>query len=147
MKRYKPGTCQGVEVNLMPLSGLSRNAFSRVRMKSSFFVTFNTIISHIIPENFVEIPWTIQEIWRFSSNFQILWHLLNAKKLMAAPYYRWCQDFFYLQPTLNKLFKNCINLWRYWINSSWNMKGRKGQVVNLPPIRKKSHQKVQPYYG
>ena len=27
---------------------------------------FNIIISHIFPENFIEVPWVVQEIWTFS---------------------------------------------------------------------------------
>ena len=30
------------------------------------FLTFNIIISHIIPENFIEIPQVVQKIWRLS---------------------------------------------------------------------------------
>ena len=30
------------------------------------FLTFNIIISHIIPENFIEIPQVFQKIWRLS---------------------------------------------------------------------------------
>ena len=31
------------------------------------FLTFNIIISHIIPQNFIEIPQVFQKIWRLSS--------------------------------------------------------------------------------
>ena len=33
-----------------------------------FFVTFNIIIIHICPENFIEIPQVVRKIWRFSSS-------------------------------------------------------------------------------
>ena len=36
--------------------------------KRWFFVTFNFIISHIIPENFIVIPKFVQTLWRFSSS-------------------------------------------------------------------------------
>ena len=35
-------------------------------VNSWFFVTFNIMISHIIPENFIEIPLVVQKIWRLS---------------------------------------------------------------------------------
>ena len=48
-----------------PLScGFSKNATSKKKVKLWFFVTFNIIISHIFPENFIEIPQVVQNIWR-----------------------------------------------------------------------------------
>ena len=44
-----------------PPWGFSKNVSSKERVKCWFFVTFN-IISHIIPENFIEIPQVIQKI-------------------------------------------------------------------------------------
>ena len=42
-------------VNLIPPPcGFSKAAFSRERVKPWFFVTFNIIIRHIFPENFIE---------------------------------------------------------------------------------------------
>ena len=32
------------------------------------FVTFNTIINHIPPENFIKTPEVVQKLWRFSSS-------------------------------------------------------------------------------
>ena len=32
------------------------------------FVTFNTIINHILPENFIKTPQVFQKLWRFSSS-------------------------------------------------------------------------------
>ena len=40
-------------------SGFSKNVSSKERV---FFVTFNIIISHIFPENFIEIPQVVQKI-------------------------------------------------------------------------------------
>ena len=79
------------------------------------FCDFNIIRSHIFPENFIEIPLVVQKIWRFS--FSILTNFIDfsdflTKKLMASVYNRWCQHLFYIQPTLNRLFNNCIKL--YW---------------------------------
>ena len=48
---------------------------------------------------------------------------LVASKLIMSSYNRWCHDFFFLQPTSNNLFNNCIKLSWYWICSSWNMIG------------------------
>ena len=54
-----------------------------IRWKLWFFVTFNIIINHIFPENFIEIPQVVQKVWRFSPsiltifiNFRIFWHFL-----------------------------------------------------------------------
>ena len=41
--------------------------FQRKR-EALFFVTFNTIISHIFPENFTKNAQLVQKIWRFSSS-------------------------------------------------------------------------------
>ena len=47
------------------------NESAKGKANSCFFVTFNfltfnIIISHIIPENFIEIPQVVQKIWRLS---------------------------------------------------------------------------------
>ena len=39
-----------------------RNSSSRERVKTWFFVTFNIIIGHIFPENFIKIPQVLQKI-------------------------------------------------------------------------------------
>ena len=36
--------------------GFLKNVFSKERVKSWFFVTFNIISKHIFPENFIEFP-------------------------------------------------------------------------------------------
>ena len=46
--------------------GFSKNVLSKGGVKPCFFVTFNIIISHIFPENFIEIPQVVQKIWRIS---------------------------------------------------------------------------------
>ena len=73
------------------LCSFSKNLSSKEKVKSSFFVTFNIITSHIFPEDFIKIPQVVQKIWRislfniiyfhlFSSIFWIFWHYLVTKK-------------------------------------------------------------------
>ena len=38
---------------------------------------------------------------------------LFKNKLMTSAYNKWCQHFFHLQHTLNRLFNNCIKLYGY----------------------------------
>ena len=45
-----------------PPCGISKNVFSKERLKLWFFVAFNIIISRIFPENFIEIPQVVQKI-------------------------------------------------------------------------------------
>ena len=40
---------------------VSKNVSSRERVKSCFFMTFNIIISHIFPQNFIDISQVIQK--------------------------------------------------------------------------------------
>ena len=54
-----------------PSCGFLLNESAKEIVNSWFFVTFNfltfnIIISHIIPENFIEIPQVVQKIWRLS---------------------------------------------------------------------------------
>ena len=49
-----------------PLCGFSKNVSSKERVKLWVFVTFNIIIRHIFPENFIEIPQVVQKLWRIS---------------------------------------------------------------------------------
>ena len=73
----------------------------------------------------------------FLSIFSVFWY---AKKLMTSVYSKWCQ---HPEPTLNRLFNNCLKLYWYWINFSWNMKrlgvegGVVGWVVCLVNLRHK----------
>ena len=39
-----------------PPCGFPKNVSSKERAKLWYFVTYNIIISHIFPENFIEIP-------------------------------------------------------------------------------------------
>ena len=128
-------------------SGFSKTVFYGNEVKPCFFVTFNIFIRHIFHKNFINIPSSFRKIWRFSSlvltifiNCFIFWHFVVANKLMTSVYNRWCQNFFYLQPTLNMLFNNCLKL--YWhIRSSWNMR----RV--LMPYRKKLPSKSSTLIG
>ena len=46
-----------------PTSGFSKNVFSEKRWSPGFFVTFNIIIiSHIFPENFMVVPYVVQNL-------------------------------------------------------------------------------------
>ena len=45
-----------------PTCGFSKNVSSKEREKPWFFVTFNIIIRHIFPQNFIEIPQVVQKI-------------------------------------------------------------------------------------
>ena len=45
-----------------PPCGFLKKVSSRERVIPWFFVTFNIIISHIFPENFIEIPQVVQKI-------------------------------------------------------------------------------------
>ena len=53
----------------------------------------------------------------------------KAKDISIWQNARWCQHFFYLQPTLNTLFYNCIKLHWYWISFSWNMRVEGSQIT------------------
>ena len=51
----------GGGVSLTALCGFPKNVSSKERIKPWLFVTFNIIISHIFPENFIEIPQVVQK--------------------------------------------------------------------------------------
>ena len=42
--------------------GVSKGVSSKEREKPWFFVTFNIILRHIFPENFIEFPQVVQKI-------------------------------------------------------------------------------------
>ena len=54
------------ESHFDPLCHFSINVSSKERVKPLFFVTFNVIISHIFPENFIEILQIVQNLWIIS---------------------------------------------------------------------------------
>ena len=79
-----------------------------------FLINFNIIISYIFPENvIIKIPQVVQKIWRFSPS--ILAFFIFFSDFLTFPYYketngvtysRWCQQFFYFQPSFNRLFNS-----------------------------------------
>ena len=99
------------------------------------------ILTHIFPENFIKVPQVVQKIWRFSctiliysSIFWVFWHVLVNKEVFVTKEvlqpccYKEINDvsiqqmisaFFYFQPTLNRLFNNCIKLCWYSVSCSW----------------------------
>ena len=50
-----------MKLTLLPL-GFSKNTVSIERLKLCFFVTFNIIVSHIFPENLIEITQVVVKI-------------------------------------------------------------------------------------
>ena len=50
--------------NWNPICGFLINVSSIERLEPCFFVTFNTMLKHISPENFIGFPQVIQKIWR-----------------------------------------------------------------------------------
>ena len=52
----------------------SKNVSSKERVKPWFFVTFNIILRHMFPENFIEFPQVVQKIWRNSLSILANFH-------------------------------------------------------------------------
>ena len=111
-------------------------------MKPWFFVTFNVIISHVSPANFIEIHQDIRfspSILTIFNDFADLLTFPSHKETNDVAYSRWCQHFFYFQPTLNRLLNiiQChigiilvvLEIWR-------------GGGVKLTPSRKNYFQKL-----
>ena len=74
---------RGGEINLtpcLPFWFFQKSIFWR-EGQILIFVTFNIIISHIFPENFIKISQVVQKIWRFSTsiltNFINLWDFFH----------------------------------------------------------------------
>ena len=55
---FNPKKAEG----LIPLCGFSKNLSSKERVKLCFFVAFDITKSHILSENFIEIPQVVQKI-------------------------------------------------------------------------------------
>ena len=57
---------EGVKLTLTPppppACGFSKNVSSIERVEPWFFVTFNIVLKHIFPENFIEFPQLVQKI-------------------------------------------------------------------------------------
>ena len=60
MNNFNPKTAGGGS-QFDPPCDFSKIVSSKERVKPLFFVTFNIIIRHIFPENFIEIPQVIQK--------------------------------------------------------------------------------------
>ena len=75
--------------------------------------------------------------WQFSSIFCVFWHFLFTKKLIMLAYNKWCQHFYHFQPTINRLFNNCMKL--YWfLLEIWKWRGGEGGGSKLTPRKKLS---------
>ena len=61
----------GGGVNLI-LPVVFRKMYLLKRVKSWFFVTFNIIISHFFPENFIKISQFVQKMFFFLSGFSFM---------------------------------------------------------------------------
>ena len=68
----------------------SKYVSSKERVKAWFFVTFNIIISHIFPENFIEITQVVQNLWRIS--LSILAIFINFLDFLTFPFYKETND-------------------------------------------------------
>ena len=89
---------RGGEINLtpcLPLWFFQKSIFWR-EGQILIFVTFNIIISHIFPENFIKIPQVVQKIWRFlleiwrgSQIYLPLPARPHQKKLVTKSNWRW----------------------------------------------------------
>ena len=73
-----------------PLPGFLKNVCSKEKVNPWFFVTFNIIISHIFPENFIEIPLVAQKIWRFFPS--ILTIFIDFLDFLTNPCYKETKD-------------------------------------------------------
>ena len=84
----------GISGSIWPPScGFSKNISYRERMKLCLFVTFNIIIIHIFPDNFIEAPKAfqkVQKIWSFSPS--ILTIFINVLTFLTFPYYKETHD-------------------------------------------------------
>ena len=72
---------------------VSERKRERERLKLWVFLTFNIIITHIFPENFIEIREVVQKVFFFDINyfsqfFRFFSHFLVTKKLMTSAYNR-----------------------------------------------------------
>ena len=98
----KKGCGEG-QFDLCPLDHFPKMCFLERGWNS---MTISSIISSVFLESFIKTPKVIHWFFGFFDNF-----LLQKNK--------WTQDITdnfsisYLQPTLNRLFNNCIKLYRY----------------------------------
>ena len=116
----------GWGVNLTPTPyGFLKHLCYKERVKPWFFVSFNIIIIHIFPENFIEVTQVIHKLWRISltilaifiifNSFLDFWQFLFliSKETNDASLWQVMSTFFHFQHTLNRLFSNSIKLCWY----------------------------------
>ena len=79
------------------LTAFRKSVFSKEKGWSLVFLLL--ILSHIFPENFIEVPQVVQKIWKFSCSIltfaplsRVFWHFLVTTKLMTSAYNRWSQQ-------------------------------------------------------
>ena len=113
-------------------SGFSKNLFSGEKVKPWFFATFNIMISHTFPWNFIDIAQVVQKIWRYPPSTWTVFN--NFWEILTSAYNKWSQLFSNFQPTLNRLINNCVKLYWYKISSSSNI--NEGQNNTLSPRKK-----------
>ena len=68
----------------------SKNVFSRERVKP-FFLTLTTIISHVFPENVIEIPHVVHNIRRFF--LSVVTIFIDFSDFLSFPCYKETYDF------------------------------------------------------
>ena len=119
----------------------------KIELRFVFLVTFNIIICYNFPENFIEIHQVSQKLWIFTSsiltilaNFLDIFTFTCYKKSNDVSIYKIISAVFWLGIILDRLLKNCIKLYKYWISCSSNMKVG---GYNDPP-RINYFQKAQP---
>ena len=98
-----------------------KNASSKERVEAWLFVTFNIIITDIFPENFIDIPQVVQNIWRLYlpilAIFVNLHWFFGFFDIFLSQRNWWRQlitddvGIFHFQNTLNKLLNNCTKLY------------------------------------
>ena len=87
-----------------------------------FFPILQLLYQHKPHTSWKLIPQVVQKIWRFSSSALTIF--IKFLDFLACPCYKLTNDvdiwqkmskFFHFQPTLKRLFNNCITL--YWFNT------------------------------
>ena len=91
LRQFNPKT-DGGGGQFEPQCSFAKNVCSKERVKPWFFMTFNIIIRHVFPKNFIEVTKNFfvntSYYHQFSSIFRIFWHFLVTKKLMTSAYNR-----------------------------------------------------------
>ena len=108
-------------LNWLAHCGFSKNISSKQKVKPWFLMTFNIIISHVFPENFIDFPHVVQKIWKNSLlmlaifiNFPQFFEFFEITLLQRNWWRQLITDdasIFQFQKNLNRLFHNWINLY------------------------------------